>query len=190
MGVIFISKTEREYINARRFKDDRFKDLENMIYLDIDKPYFIKPETHPILYRLSASKKGFHLAFKREWLTDREMFLLLRQCDHNWLCLCITDGYFRIAKNKNGREATEWRMTLQVNKMNKLQSHTKKLLDLINQYPKIDVKVIDFEKIKAKLTRQDEYNLAEFEESPSKTTNLIKKPKNIIEMVENIHCQK
>lgn len=135
-------------MKERKFKDKRFQDLEDMIYIDIDKPYFIKPETHPILYRLSASRTGFHVAFKREWLTDREFFLLLRQCDHDWLCLCIIDDCFRIAKNKNGKEATEWRMTFQVTSEGKLQSHTKKMLALINKYPKINVMTVHYDEMK------------------------------------------
>ena len=129
------------------FKDKRFDDLDDLIFIDIDKPYFIKPETHPIFYRLSASKTGFHLAFKKEWLSDSEFFLLLRQCDHDWLCLCIVDGMFRIAKNKNGREATKWRLTHHVTKHGKLQSHTKKILNLLQKYPKLDVATVQYDEI-------------------------------------------
>lgn len=142
-------------MEERKFKDKRFQDLENMIYIDIDKPYFIKPETHPIFYRLSASKKGFHVAFKREWLSDNEFFELLRQCDHDWLCLCIIDDCFRIAKNKNGQEATEWRLTLQVTKQGKLQSHTKKILSLLNKYPKINVATVHYEEMKGAIKKNN-----------------------------------
>lgn len=143
-----------EHYAQTYFDDTRFKDLENMVYLDIDKPYLIKPWTHPIFYRLSSSKRGFHVAFKKEWLTDNEYFLLLRQCDHDWLCKCIVDGQYRIAKNKNGKEATEWRITLQLTKKGKVQSHTKKLLETINNYPRLNVKIIPYEKIRAKLEKQ------------------------------------
>lgn len=134
--------------------DSRFKDLENMVYLDIDEHYFIKPETHPIFYRISASGSGFHLAFKRSWLTDSEFFLLLRQCDHDWLCKCIADGQYRIAKNKNGESASEWRLTLQLTEKGKVQSHTKKILTLLNEYPKKRVVIIHYdEKVKEKRSK-------------------------------------
>jgi len=128
-------------------KDPRFQDLENMVYLDIDEHYFTKPITHPIFYRRSASGTGFHLAFKRDWLTDNEFFLLLRQCDHDWLCKCIVDGQYRIAKNKNGESASEWRLTLQLTDKGKVQSHTKKILTLLNKYPKKRVAIIHYDEI-------------------------------------------
>jgi len=145
----FISKIFEEL----HFKDPRFQDLDNMIYIDIDKPFFRKPQTHPIFYRRSASGRGFHIAFKRDWLTDSEFFLLLRQCDHDWLCKCIVDEMFRIAKNKNGQEATEWRLTFQLSERGRVQSHTKKILSLLNKYPKLDVMTVHYENIIEKITK-------------------------------------
>lgn len=134
-------------------KDKRFEDLENMVYLDIDRPYFIKPQYHPIFYRLSSSKCGFHVAFKKEWLTGEEFFLMLRQCDHDWLCQCIVDEHFRIAKTKNGKSATDWRLSFHVTESGLLQSHTKKILEALNKYPKMNVAIVHYEKIEAKLKK-------------------------------------
>ena len=124
-----------------------------MIYLDIDRPYFIKPKFHPIFYRLSSSRRGFHVAFKKEWLSDEEYFLMLRQCDHDWLCKCIVDEHFRIAKTKNGKSALDWRLTFHVTNTGRLQSHTKKILEALNKYPKMNVAIVHYEEIEPKLSK-------------------------------------
>lgn len=143
----------QEFWNNGDFKDTRFEDFEDMVFLDFDRHFFTKCTTHPIFYRLSASRHGFHVAFKRSWLTDSEFFLLLRQCDHDWLCKCIVDECFRIAKNKNGQEATEWRLTVQLTERGELQSHTKKILASLNKYPKLRVATVHYEDIIDKVKR-------------------------------------
>lgn len=87
------------------------KRKEPYIYLDIDKPYFIKPQSHYILYRRSASGRHFHLKFKRSWLTTNEIAELIKQADPNWLAYCIAQGKLRIAAIKKGNKATEWKRT-------------------------------------------------------------------------------
>lgn len=84
---------------------------ESFIFLDIDKNYFIKPESHYIFYRKSASGRHFHLKFKRSWLTTHEIAELVKQSDPNWLAYCIAEGKFRIAGSKQGKKASEWKQT-------------------------------------------------------------------------------
>lgn len=86
-------------------------DRQGYVVLDIDRHWFVKPQSHYIYYRHSASGHHYHLLFKPRWLSKREFFELLMQCDKKYLCSQIAQGQFKIAGLKKGRKAGNWKKT-------------------------------------------------------------------------------